>query len=209
MIDSVRRKHTREHSFLNTLRPIQNGRHFAHDIFRCVFLNVFWFTFHWNVFLRVHCQYAIIGSDSLAPNGRQAIIWTNGGIVYYRIHASIYLYHLMAPSVKLNYTQMLMSRNNTRLTCQRVSVNMYLYVCICLTFVIMHYCMICIARAITIVQLETTLVTTTKPIVLISMYISKLNLCSFHHMTCDLSQLFPGPLLMMASTTAVHWCTDD
>ena len=27
------------HSFINTLRPIQNGRHFADDIFKCIFLN--------------------------------------------------------------------------------------------------------------------------------------------------------------------------
>ena len=34
--------------------------------------------------------------------------------------------------------------------------------------------------------------------------ISKLNLCTFHHITCNLSQLFPRPLLVVASTTAVH-----
>ena len=34
-------------------------------------------------------QYALIGSDNgLAPNRRQAIIWTNDGIVYWRIYAS-------------------------------------------------------------------------------------------------------------------------
>ena len=33
----------------------QNGRHFADDIFECNFMNeyfVFWFEFHWNLFLR-------------------------------------------------------------------------------------------------------------------------------------------------------------
>ena len=36
--------------------------------------------------------YVIIGSDNgLAPNRRQAIIWTNGGLVYWRIYASLVL----------------------------------------------------------------------------------------------------------------------
>ena len=41
---------------LNTLRPSQNGRHFADDIFKCIFLNwSIWILikFHWSLFLRV------------------------------------------------------------------------------------------------------------------------------------------------------------
>ena len=35
-------------------------------------------------------QYVIIGSDNgLAPNRRQAIIWTNEGPVYWRMYASL------------------------------------------------------------------------------------------------------------------------
>ena len=37
-------------------------------------------------------QYVIIGSDNgSAPNRRQAIIWTNGGLVNWRIYASLSL----------------------------------------------------------------------------------------------------------------------
>ena len=43
-------------------------------------------------------QYVIIGSDNtLAPNRRQAIIWTNDGPVYWRIYASLGLNKLKWP----------------------------------------------------------------------------------------------------------------
>ena len=48
---------------------------------------------------------------------------------------------------------------------------MCLYVWMCPIFVRMRYCMISIARAIMILQLETIMVTTMKPIILIYMYI--------------------------------------
>ena len=52
--------------------------------------------FHWSLFLRVQLKYSTIGSDNgLAPSRRQAIIWTNGGIVYWRIYASLGLNELM------------------------------------------------------------------------------------------------------------------
>ena len=38
---------------LNTLRPRQNGRHFADDIFACIFFSENWLNFHWNMFARV------------------------------------------------------------------------------------------------------------------------------------------------------------
>ena len=40
----------------NTLRPRQDGRHFADDIFTCIssmIIAVFWLNFHWNIFARV------------------------------------------------------------------------------------------------------------------------------------------------------------
>ena len=41
-------------------------------------------------------QYVIIGSDNgLAPNRRQAIIWTNDDLVHWRIHASLGLNELL------------------------------------------------------------------------------------------------------------------
>ena len=42
------------------------------------------------------------------------------------------------------------------------------------------------------VQLETILIATLKPIILRSMCILNLNLCTFHHITNDLLRLFPG-----------------
>ena len=42
------------------------------------------------VFLRAYKQYSSIGSDNgLAPTRRQIIIWTNDGIVYWNIYASL------------------------------------------------------------------------------------------------------------------------
>ena len=41
---------------LNTLKPRQNGRHFANNIFKGIFLNEnleFFIKFHWNIFLGV------------------------------------------------------------------------------------------------------------------------------------------------------------
>ena len=88
--------------------------------------------------------------------------------------------------------------------CQHVSLYTYFYVWICSTSMIMQYCVICIAWAIIIVQLETLLVTTMNPIIHISMFISKLNLCTFHHINCNLFQLFPGLGIMVASMRVVH-----
>ena len=40
----------------NSFPPGQNGRHFADDIFRCIFVNekiCIWLKFHWSLFLRL------------------------------------------------------------------------------------------------------------------------------------------------------------
>ena len=53
--------------------------------------------FHWNVFFRVM---TIIGSyNGSAPNGRQAIIWTNHGLVYWCIYASLCLNQLIIRNI--------------------------------------------------------------------------------------------------------------
>ena len=84
---------------INTLRPTQNGCHYADDTFKCIFLNEN-FKFKWN-FINIcslwsNWQYGSIGSDNgLAPNRRQAIIWTNVGMFYWRINASLGLKGLM------------------------------------------------------------------------------------------------------------------
>ena len=48
---------------------------------------VFWFKFHWSLFLMVKLT---IGLDNgMAPNRRQAIIWTNADPVHSRICAAL------------------------------------------------------------------------------------------------------------------------
>ena len=61
----------------------KNGRHFADDIFKCIFLNEnFWIPIQ--IWLKLGPKGPInissIGSDDgLAPTRRQAIFWTNAG----------------------------------------------------------------------------------------------------------------------------------
>ena len=66
---------------IKSFPPGQNGRHFADDIFRCNSVNekfIFWLKFHWSLFLSVQLTISQHWSDNgLAPNRRQAIIWTN------------------------------------------------------------------------------------------------------------------------------------
>ena len=64
---------------VNTLRRGQNGRHFADDNFKCVFLSEdMWISM--NISLKFVPQYSSIASDNgLAPIRRQAIIWINDG----------------------------------------------------------------------------------------------------------------------------------
>ena len=71
-------------SFINTLRPRQNGRHFADAIFKCILLNEnAWISLE--ISLKFVPKVQInninsIGSDNgMAPARRQAIIWTNDG----------------------------------------------------------------------------------------------------------------------------------
>ena len=82
---------------VNTLRPRQNGRHFADDVFKHILLNE-------NAWISIKISLnfvskgpinniSSIGSDNgLAPTRRQAIIWTNDGKVtdaYMRHSASM------------------------------------------------------------------------------------------------------------------------
>ena len=84
---------------LNTLRPRQDVRQLRDDIFKCIFSwkNIFEFRlqFHWSLFPRVQLpifqQYA---DDDMAPSRRQVIIWTNDGLVNWRIYASLGLNEL-------------------------------------------------------------------------------------------------------------------
>ena len=85
--------HIIKYSTFNTLRPRQNGCHFA-DIFKCIFFNEnVWILI--NISLRFIPQGPVnniprFGSDNgLAQTRRQTIIWTNDDIGYRRIYASL------------------------------------------------------------------------------------------------------------------------
>ena len=51
---------------------------------------VFWLKFHWSLFLSVQLTTPGIGLDNgLAPNRRQAIIWSNADMIHWRIYAAL------------------------------------------------------------------------------------------------------------------------
>ena len=81
-------------SYVNTLRPRQNDRHFADDVFKCIFLNEnIWF-FYYN-FTEVSSygsdwkQVSIGSGNNLAPIRQHAIIWTNADPSHWRIYAAL------------------------------------------------------------------------------------------------------------------------
>ena len=79
---------------LNSLRLRQNDCPFCIQHFLMHFIKWKSLNFNWN-FNEVCCwmcswQYTSIGSyNGLAPRRRQAIIWSNDGLVYWRIYASL------------------------------------------------------------------------------------------------------------------------
>ena len=73
------------------MRPRPNRCHFADDIFKRIFFNE-----NVRISIKISLKFVpkgpinSIGSDNdLAPTRRQAIIWTNGGLFYWRIYASL------------------------------------------------------------------------------------------------------------------------
>ena len=70
----------------------QNGRHFADDIFRRIFVND-----KFSILIKISLkfvpkcwQYTSIGLDNgLAPNRRQATIQTNAVLIHWRIYAAL------------------------------------------------------------------------------------------------------------------------
>ena len=73
-----------------TLGTRQNEFHFAHGICKHIFLN--WYLrmsskLHWRLLSSVQLTISPIGSDNgLAPNWRQAVIWTKDDLVHRRIY---------------------------------------------------------------------------------------------------------------------------
>ena len=77
------------------LGPIQNGFHFADNIFTFICFYIKDVLYFDSDFIEIYSQWFIeqnasIGLDNgLVPNRRQAIIWTNDCLVYWRIYASL------------------------------------------------------------------------------------------------------------------------
>ena len=84
----------------NTLRPSQNGPQFADDILKWIFFNEnIWILIKLSLKFVPNGQQTSIGSgNGLALNRRQAIIWTNQGLVYWCINASLSLIELKITS---------------------------------------------------------------------------------------------------------------
>ena len=77
---------------VNTTRPRQNGHHFADDVFKCNFF--IWLYFFYRNIIELCSQgsywlWSSIGLDIGLQNRRQAIIWTNGGLIYWRVYGWI------------------------------------------------------------------------------------------------------------------------
>ena len=70
---------------LDTLRPEKNGWHFANYFLKCIFLrkktSVFWFEFHWSLFLGVRLV------NGLMLSRQQAIVWSNDDPIHWHIYA--------------------------------------------------------------------------------------------------------------------------
>ena len=89
---------------VNTLRPRQNDRHFADYIFKRIFFNEILWILGKISSRYVPCgsnwQYSSIASDNgVAPNRRQAIIWSNSGMFCWCIYASLGLNESICPIV--------------------------------------------------------------------------------------------------------------
>ena len=68
--------------------PKQNGRHFTDDIFKCICVNE-----HFHILIKIALTLVTDypnGSDKvLVPNRWQAIIWTNGDPIHWRIYVAL------------------------------------------------------------------------------------------------------------------------
>ena len=82
---------------INSSPPGQNGRHFADDVCRCIFVNE-----KFCILIKISLKFVAKGQidnnqvsviisldNGLAPNRRQAIIWTNAEPVHWCIYASL------------------------------------------------------------------------------------------------------------------------
>ena len=74
----------------DTLRLRQNGSHFADNIFRCIFMNEkFYILIEISLILVPEGPIDNCLDNGLAPNRRQAIIWTNADLIRWHIYAAL------------------------------------------------------------------------------------------------------------------------
>ena len=76
---------------LTHLPPVQNGRHFAADIFICIVMNE---TFYILIKISLVCSWGSNDNNPALDNGlvsnrQQAIIWTNVHPIYWWIYAAL------------------------------------------------------------------------------------------------------------------------
>ena len=72
----------------------QNGRHFADDIFRCIFVNE-----KFCILIKISLKFVpkgpidnnpvLVQNNGLAPKRRQAIIWTNAHPIHWRVYVTL------------------------------------------------------------------------------------------------------------------------
>ena len=75
----------------NSSPPGQNGGHFTGDVNQCIWMNFsLGFRSHCSVFLKVQFTKNSTGlNNGLAPNRRQAIIWTNADPIDWRMYVAL------------------------------------------------------------------------------------------------------------------------
>ena len=81
-------------SYFTSYPPGKNGRHFADDIFKCIFVNE-----KFCILIKISLKFVLGVSNwqepnvclenSLGPNRREAIIWTNTDPIHWRIYAAL------------------------------------------------------------------------------------------------------------------------
>ena len=73
----------------NTSRPRQNGRHFPDNIIKVIFVcEICYILIKFSLQFVPHDPINIVSDNGSAPKRQQAIIWSNGGMFYWRIYAS-------------------------------------------------------------------------------------------------------------------------
>ena len=84
---------------INTFRLRGNGCNFADDIMKCIFLNEIFenrIKFHLSLFVGFQLTKSVGSDNDMAPSRQQAIIWSNDGLFYWHMYASLSLNALIS-----------------------------------------------------------------------------------------------------------------